>query len=115
MATILPTKTDGTQRYSFRIPLDGQSFAFEFMWNARGSFWSFVLSAADGTPLLHRRVIVGFPLTGRFTDPALPAGELVAVDTRGTDLDPGLADLGARVQLLYLTADEVIAAASTAA
>lgn len=110
MATILPTKTDGTERYSFRIPLDGINFGFEFSWNGRGGFWSFVLSAADGSPLLRRRVVVGVPFTARFSDVRFPPGELVAIDSRGTDADPGLLELGAdgRVQLLYLGADEIV-------
>lgn len=108
MATTLPTKTDGTERYSFRTLLDGQAFAFEFSWNARGGFWSFVLSSADGAQLLRRRVVVGVPFTARFSDIRLPPGEIIAVDTRGTDEDPGLLDLGDRVQLIYLAADELV-------
>lgn len=107
MALILHTKTDGRQRYDLSAQLDGQTFRFEFAWNARGGFWSFMLSAADGTPLLRRRVVVGFPLTGRFTDVRLPPGALVALDTSGKNEDPGLTDLGGRVQLLYLEAGDI--------
>lgn len=108
MATILPTKTDGTQRYSFTMQLVRETFGFEFMWNARGGFWSFVLSASDGTPLLRRRVVVGTPMLVRFQDDRLPIGDFVAVDTRGEDLDPGLNDLGDRVQFLYLSPSELV-------
>jgi hypothetical protein len=104
---ILRTVTDGRQRYDLSAQLDGQSFRFEFSWNARGGFWSFLLSAADGTPLLRRRVVVGTPLTARFADPRLPPGELVALDTSGRSEDPGLTELGGRVQLLYLEAGDI--------
>lgn len=104
MAIYLPTKTDGTQRYSFPILLDGQKFSFDFMWNDRAGFWAFILSDATGEPILRRKVVVGLPLFSRFGDPRLPPGELVALDTTGRDLDPGLQELGARVLLTYLEA-----------
>lgn len=109
MATVLKTKTDGTQRYSFTTQLDGVTFGLEFSWNARGEYWSFVIYDAAGNPLVRRVVRVSWPLLARFKNARLPRGELVAMDTSGQDLDPGLTELGdgARVQLVYLTAADL--------
>jgi hypothetical protein len=109
MAVILPTKTDGTERYAFSTQLDGQTFAFEFYWNERGGFWAFILSDAAGEQLMRRKVVVGLPLTARFVDPRLPPGDFIALDTSGQDVEAGLQDLGDRVQLVYLEAADLAA------
>jgi hypothetical protein len=111
MAIILPTLTDGTEDYSFRTQLDGTFFGFDFSWNARGGYWALILSDAAGNALLRRVVRVGALMFNRFrADSRLPLGEIVAMDTSGVDQDPGLTDLGDRVQLLYLTAADLVAA-----
>lgn len=107
MVIILPTSTD-TPHYKFEIELDKADFHFAFDWNDRASHWYFSLSDASHTLLLASgRVVVGFPLLNRFRDPRLPAGMLDAIDTSGNDLDPGFADLGDRVKLLYTEAADI--------
>jgi hypothetical protein len=97
----IPTRTD-LPHYSIEVELDQQSFTLEFRWNDRAEGWFMDVSDVNGVRLLNgRRVCVDLPLLARFRDPALPAGELLAVDTAGTNEDPGIADLGARVKLLY--------------
>jgi hypothetical protein len=103
----LPTKTDGTQRYTMRIVLDGSTFLLEFAWNARDASWYIQVSDANANLLLVRRIAVGTGLLRRFQTLSLPRGELLAIDTSGKDIDPGLADLGDRVQLLYIPAADV--------
>ena len=111
MATIiLPTRTDGTQRYSFRSTLGGTLFGFEFIWNARDSSWWMALSDSSGNLLLSKKIAVGTPLTWRYANAALPFGELLAFDTSGASVDPGLTDLGARVLLTFTDAADLIAA-----
>src|SRR5712664_3067557 len=102
MATvIIPTRTDGTQRYSFRCQLGARYFNLEFRWNPREASWGFVISDAAGNLLAAEKVVVGSALTIHQVDARLPAGELIAIDTAGTDLDPGLTELGARVVLTF--------------
>jgi hypothetical protein len=65
----------------------------------------------DMTPIaVGRRVTVGnflFPwLTGRNR----PAGQLLALDTKDEDSDPGRNDLGERVVIVYITAEAMEAA-----
>lgn len=109
MAAFLPLRTD-LPHYSFSLELEGRAFGFEFRWNGRAGRWVFSVYDADGTLLLAgRHLVLGYPLLARFADPRLPAGELVAVDTTGTGVPPGLADLGGRVQLLYVPRAELLA------
>jgi hypothetical protein len=90
MATvIIPTRNDGTQRYSIRGQLGQRYYGFELRWNARDASWNFVLSDATGTVLASEKMVVGVALTVHRVDDRLPHGELIAVDSSDDDLDPG--------------------------
>lgn len=107
MAIQLPTLA-GREWYEFRITLDGVKYTVELRWNARSNRWTFSLRTRDGEPLLvGRRVVVGMPLLMRGTDPRMPPGDIIAVDQAGLDADPGRDDLGSRVLLMYVTANEL--------
>lgn len=108
MAVIeLPLRPD-LPHYSFSLELEGRAFVFVFRWNARAAAWLFDVSDAEGNLLLAgRRLVLDWPLLARFTDPRLPRGELVAQDTTGKRAAPGLADLGARVKVLYFDAADL--------
>lgn len=107
MATLtLPLRSD-LEAFEFESELDGVTFGFSFLWNPRDSFWSFDLLNGDGDVLQAGvRAVIGLPLMWRALGDDLPAGTLIFVDTARTDLEPGVADLGARVQLLYIDAAE---------
>lgn len=108
MSVLLPLRTDSTPFYAFGVALEGVSYNFTFKWNTRGSLWTFDVADGAGVALVSgRRVVVGLPLLARFKDPRLPPGQLVAFDTTGAGVDPGLADLGTRVTIVYWTAAEV--------
>ena len=110
MSVYLPLRADGTPFYSFEVPLDGVRFGLVFRWNARFEYWTFDIKDASGNVLLAgRKVVVDVPLLGRFKNEGLPAGDLLAVDTTGERQDPGLADFGTRVRMIYLTAEDVAA------
>jgi hypothetical protein len=108
-SVILPTLTDGTERYNLRIPLGGEFFGFEFRWNARDGSWSFALSDASGAVLLSRKLVVSFPMLFHAADERLPDGELYAVDSTGADEEPGLTDLGSRVLLTFTPYADIVA------
>ena len=98
---VLPTLTTAAF-YEFEIDLEQRTFKFRFHWNERDAAWYFEILDANGVSLLAgRRVVVDFPLIGRFHDPRLPPGEITALDTSNQGQDPGLADLGERVLLIY--------------
>ncbi len=100
----LPTRTD-SPRYSFSCELDSVTFNFAFEWNDRDAGWYMSIADVDGVQLLGcRRIVLNYPLIALHRNPRLPPGQLVAIDTSNTDTEPGLADLGGRVKLLYQTA-----------
>jgi hypothetical protein len=107
--SVLPTRTDGAQRYSFRCPLGASIYAFEFFWNSRDASWSFTLSDTTGNLLLSRKITVGAPLLNRFAGSTLPYGELIAYDTSGANQDPGVTELGTRVLLMFTDGADILA------
>lgn len=117
MAQTIPTRSDLTS-YTERVLLDGVSYDLWFFWNDRDASWNLTIydsatpDNADGSRdalVAGIPVHVGWPLLHAFVAPGLPAGDIVALDTTNKDLDPGVAELGTRVVLVYLTAAEVAA------
>lgn len=103
---VLPLRPD-LPHYRFEVELDGVAYGIELRWNMRAEGWMMTLSTPEGDVLLRRRVVLGFPLTARYRDLRLPAGELEAIDTEGTGVEPGLRDLGGRVLILYTDAESL--------
>lgn len=108
MSFVLPTLIDGTEAYDTRIQLEGVEYAFQFRYNLRRELWSFSIAALDGTPILTgQSVFVGIPLNRRAVGG--PPGLLIAISETENIDPPSLLELGDRVKLCYLTADEVTA------
>lgn len=107
MALVLPTRTD-VPIYSFGVDLEGVTYQFTFRWNSRDASWYFDLADVEGNPLLSgRKVVLGAFLLARFRTAGLPPGEIQAVDTSGANVEAGIDELGARVQLLYFESTEL--------
>lgn len=106
MSFILPTLTDGTEAYDERVQLEGVEYSFQFRYNLRRELWSFSIFSLDGTAILAgQSVNCGIPLNRRAVGG--PPGVLMAIsETENIDA-PTLLELGDRVKLCYLTADEV--------
>jgi hypothetical protein len=93
--------------YVMQTVLDGITYTLAFHWNTREEAWYFDIQTADRTPLVSGiKIVVGFPLGFRTPNANKPPGLFTAVDTTGKKQDPGIADLGNRVKLLYLSEDE---------
>ncbi len=100
-AYLLPLRSELTH-YDFEVELEGRTYGFELRWNERDGGWYLSVFTGEEEPLLTgRRVVLGFPLLGRSRDARMPPGELEAIDTTGSGKEPGLSELGVRVQLLY--------------
>jgi hypothetical protein len=94
--------------YGFQLELEGRSYGFVFRWNERESAWYFDVLDGDGELLRSGlKIVLDFPLFLRARSSAMPPGQLFAVDTGATGLDPGLNELGARVQLVYYESSEL--------
>jgi hypothetical protein len=96
--------------YTFLTRLESIPVTFEIKWNARDGFWHFALLDDDGAPYFGpRRIVLGIDLWARCLDSRRPPGSLVAYDTSGRGQEAAYPDLGTRVQLLYVTSDELSA------
>ena len=99
----------GLARYTFQCELDRVTFNFAFEWNDRDSGWYMSISDVNRTPLVSgRRVVLNYPLINVYRDSRLPAGNIMAFDSTGTDTEPGYADLGDRVYLAYTPFTELV-------
>lgn len=95
--------------YTQQAQLDGAIYGLEFLWNFREEAWYFTIYDSQGDAIAAGlRVVVGFPIGTRCRDARMPPGIFQFQDTTGGDADPGFADLGARVQLYYFTAGELL-------
>lgn len=108
MSFVLPTLNDGTEAYDFRVQLEGTDYIFQFRYNFRRELWTFSMVKLDGTyALTGQSVHVGIPLNRRAVGG--PPGVLIAISETDDISSPTLQELGERVKLMYLTADEVAA------
>lgn len=90
--------------------LDGVEYLLRFLWSDRESCWYLDISDQDANPLAsHIKIVVDWSLLTRRTDPRLPQGVLIASDMTGKGIDVQTPDeLGGRVQLFYITADDAL-------
>lgn len=106
---VLPIRND-IPHQTFSTELEGVTYGFEFRWNDRASAWFCTIKTAEEETIVsNRKVVLNRPLFIRFTDERLPPGPIIALDTSGQDLAPGLEDLGpdGRVLVYYVsTSDE---------
>lgn len=95
--------------FSFPIELDGSTWVLRFRWNHRMEQWRMDVFDAEGNALVRSvGVVIDTPLLNRFAYLGnLPSGILAARDTSGGRLDATYEDFGTRVQLFYMTADEL--------
>lgn len=109
MSVLIPIDTPPPPHHSLQVELEGVTYTLDIRWNERDEAWYIALQDAEEQVLVApRKVVLDFPLFGRFfTNPLVPRGQFMAVDTSNTGVEPGLADLGSRVQLIYVTAAEI--------
>lgn len=89
--------------FKFQCDLDGQTYGLQFVWNERFGAWFMSIFDVNDNPLICGvRVVVDFPLAFRSTLAGLFPGMLIALDTSGQHIDPGLNDFGTRVLLQYI-------------
>lgn len=107
MIHFIPT-SQTESNYRQITTLDGVDYILNFRWNQREGRWYMTLStASDGVIQGPVKVVADWPLVYPQQDPPLPPGTLLAFDTTGEGIDPGLSDFGTRVRLMYLDEDEV--------
>lgn len=92
-----------------RATLDDVEYLLVLSWNTRDSRWYLEVQSSGGTPIVSGiAIVVDYPLLDRFGYSTLPPGRLIAVDTTDGGEIAAQEDLGTRVQLVYLTLEEVL-------
>lgn len=93
----------------------GIAIVIDARWNARDSAFYLDFFEADGlTPIIRSvKVVLGAKLGRTSTHPFFVGKALFAFDRSGEGVECGLDDLGARVDVMYLTERDVQIAQST--
>lgn len=94
--------------YQERVRLEDRDFLIRFDWSHREQRFYMSLYDQDETALLLGiKVVANWGLINRHHyDPALPPGELIAVDVETDGEPPGFDDFGTRVRLFYYESTE---------
>lgn len=92
--------------YRTKAVLDGRAYVLDFRWSALEARWYLDIRDAAGELLAGAvKLVANFYLLASRRTEALPPGELVALDPRPSPADPGFADLGDTVHLIYREAE----------
>lgn len=103
----LPT---GVPHFVLQTQLDGETFELRIHWNEREEAWYLEIADVDGVTIVaSRKLVADWSLMHRVADARKPLGELLVVDLTGEGVDPGLNDLGERVELNYADEAEIAA------
>ena len=107
MSLLIPTRSD-LPYFDLQVTLDSTTYTLTFRWNVRAAAWFVGVASEDGQTVyaVGSRLVADFPFLLRRTG-RQPAGWLLCADTSGQGLDPGIADLGTRCQVFYLTAADL--------
>lgn len=102
----VPT-TNKTSSFTQVTALEGRDYDLTFRWNQREDRWYLDISSNGQALLKGLKLIADWPLFRAQTSELLPPGELIAFDQTGKGRDPGLRDLGSRVELFYFDSEEM--------
>jgi hypothetical protein len=101
------------KRFEQTTQLDGLEYLLTFQWSDRESCWYLDVEDQDGNPLCELvKLVVSWPLLRRFrTNQAVPQGVLACCDMSAPTPDQAAdivspEELGQRVLLMYITADD---------
>ncbi len=97
-----------TPTFQQRTQLAGIDYTLHFQFNQRLGRWFMDIHDANDVPIANGLLLTSsYPLLQSMVDARLPAGVFVLVDKKAVTLqesrDPGLAELGDRFDLVFLT------------
>lgn len=106
MALLLPTFDEPA--YEYDVTLDGRDYVLRYTYSERQDAWSLDVMLPDETELATGlKLSANIPLLHRYNDDRLPAGQLLALSMEDPPQDPGRHDLGSKVRMVYIPADEL--------
>lgn len=108
----LPMPADGYPSQTAQVLIEDAYYAVIWRWNERDGAWYFGLADADGERIVSGvRVVLGVNLLSAVPAGKGPDGAIVVMESGGTTAEPGLRDLGNRVQAIYVSRVEFTEAA----
>jgi hypothetical protein len=108
MASIVPfVPSDPLQLVS--VALDGVTYVLRARWNTTDNAWYLDAWERDGTtPIAFGlKLVLGVRLGSTYSHALFAAG-MFMLPLDDTGIEPGFADLGSRVLLVHMTADDAI-------
>jgi hypothetical protein len=92
--------------FKISVTLDLKEYRLSFAWNSRGQYWSMSIADANGVMLRAGiRLVVSYPLNIQHTDPRLPQGLFMIIDSneKTAMIEPGRNDFvaGRKLELIY--------------
>jgi len=94
---------------SWRSVLDGVVYRFRLKYRERYDCWDMQIAESDGSVIIDGiRVTEGIDLLYPYSDPRLPPGELICVDTKGLGAAPTRRDWRERHILKYIESIEIV-------
>ena len=97
----------GILNQRFQVGLGGAQYTLTFRWSDRVAAWNVTVVGPEGETVVEgRRVVVGVRIAIRKRPTERLAGWLLPVDTSGEDRAPGADELGDRVSVLWLGAED---------
>jgi hypothetical protein len=108
MALIIPTPAAGYPDSTIRVPIDGVTWTFRWLWNEREQTWYVTISdSATEAIAVGVRVVLGVDLLTLVAGSNRPAGELRVVDLTGTEIEATQETLGQNVLVVYVSLEEI--------
>ncbi len=103
----IPIDTDAPH-FTQTTALDGVDFRFEFRFNEREQRFYMDLRDVDDDPILVGvKLVADWDALRYLVDPRRPQGTIMIVDSQGEGRAARLGDLGRRIKLIYLTAEDL--------
>ncbi len=99
----VPCPGDGYPSQTGQVLIEEAYYTVIWRWNERDGCWYFALADADGERIVSGvRVVLGANLLSGVGTGRGPDGGIIVIDASGSTVEPGLYDLGNRVQVLYI-------------
>ncbi len=107
MSFEIPLRND-LPHMELQVPLEGRTYTLELRWSVREERWYLDVMTEEREGIyVGIALVLNLKLGLRCASELFPPGAFFLLDTSGANLEPGLADLGARCKLLYFEAAEL--------
>jgi hypothetical protein len=108
-ASVIVPFVGSIANYRFGTQIQGTTYIFDVYWNSRDAAWYFHVRDISETMIQAGiKIVLGAYLGRRSNDPLFRDGVFVAVDLANKGQEAGFDDLGSRVLVQYIPAEELM-------